>query len=390
VIPRSDKAAWSVALAGVCLCVWLATVPAATGHIVLGDPTLQLLMADADVAARARITDVREVPAASDTVGQRPTVGAVLLEVLKGDVASKQVRFAQHGHGVASYRPGEEVLLFLRRIERSRELDTLAATGLAYVSLQEHDDKYLVPAGEDPLVMRVARAYSRAERVADPDARLKLTREVMLMMLRSQDARLAAEAVQTLAIAEGDALVTSQELPELLQLIDDSRTPIGVRIALLVELERRGMLAGSSRWLGLLQATSGAERKSVIRAAGRHPSVELGTALLALLEGEDLSAAREAAIAVGWPGYDAAVAPLGTALAGEDARLRMAAIRGLGGVATAEAQRMLAASASEHPDDATRRRAGAEVRRLELRHGVTNAGEGAEEGAEEGVGRDAR
>jgi len=50
--------------------------------------------------------------------------------------------------------------------------------------------------------------------------------------------------------------------------------------------------------------------------------------------------------------------------------VRMAAIRGLGRVATPGAKQVLVKTAAAHPDAATRRRAGAEVRLLE-RHTAT-------------------
>ena len=341
----------------------LSTQPV-TAHIVLGNRPLQLLVADADVVARARILDTRGVPAASGLESQRPTVGALLLEVLKGDVPLAEVRFAQHGHGVASYEPGEEVLLFLQRIEGSRELGALAATGIAYVSLQEHDEKYLIPRDESPIVLAAVRAYARAERIPDANARLAALREVMLTLLGSGDPRLATSAVQTLALAAEVPLVTRDDLPVLLPLLNDTSLPIGVRLALLVELQRRALLADRSRWAALLKSTTGSDRTAVIRAAGRHPSADVLAALLALLAGEDDDAAREAAIALGWRGNAAGVQPLDAALAAEDRKLRMAAIRGLGGIGTPAARRVLEKASLSHPDPATRRRARAEATRL--------------------------
>jgi HEAT repeat protein len=89
------------------------------------------------------------------------------------------------------------------------------------------------------------------------------------------------------------------------------------------------------------------------------------TARLAqLLEGSDAAAAQAAAIALGTPGNASAVAPLSRALASGDARLRMAAIRGLGRIGSPEARRALEQAAEAHADADTRRRAAAELRVL--------------------------
>jgi HEAT repeat protein len=77
-----------------------------------------------------------------------------------------------------------------------------------------------------------------------------------------------------------------------------------------------------------------------------------------------------AAVSLGTPRNDAAVAPLAKLLKSEESRVRMAAIRGLGRVATQGAKQVLVKTAAAHPDAATRRRAGAEVRLLE-RHMAT-------------------
>jgi hypothetical protein len=331
------------------------------GHIEYGARTLQMLVADADVVAHARVLAL-DGPEAIPVSGLgRPTLRAELLEVLKGDAPPGEIRFAQHGHGVAIYEPGEEVLLFLRRIERSRELDELAPAGVAWVSLQEHDEKYAVTPGAGALLLASVRAYAEVETIGDAAARLEALRQLTLLLLTSGDARLATSAVQGLVLAEGVPLLRAEDVATLEPALADPALPIGLRLALRVELERRGLLADPERWVGLLAETRGAERAAVIRAAGQRASAPVDQALLALLAGDDDDAAREAAVALGRPGNRVAVGPLDAALSGGDARLRMAAIRGLGRIGTPEARRVLERTARFHPDPDTRRRAGAEV-----------------------------
>jgi hypothetical protein len=144
-----------------------------------------------------------------------------------------------------------------------------------------------------------------------------------------------------------------------------SKTPIGVRVALLAELDRRGMVDGPARWVELLRTTRGHELQAVIRAAGAHHSAPTQAALLEILVGDDPGAAAAAAMALGAPGNHGVVAPLSRALSQGDERLRMASIRGLGRIATPSARAALEEAAGSHPDPATRRRARAEVKLLE-------------------------
>ena len=334
----------------------------ARAHIVYGSENLRQQIALADVVARARILDADAVFALDDPPLRRPVVDAELLEVLKGDAKPGAVRFAQHGHGVAEFSDGDEVLLFLRRIERSRELDDARITAsIRWFSAQEHDAAYrLTPASRKAFVDAV-REYRSIEAIRDPEARLTAQRRVTLAMLLSDEPRLAGSALQDLAQVEEVELVTPEAVPVLVARVRDPGAPISVRVGLLSELERRSLVAGPPLWVELLGATRGADRIAAIRAAGRRPGPEVTSALIQLLGGDDLAAARAAAVALGTPGNAAAVAPLAKALDSPDEPLRLASIRGLGRVATPEARAVLDAAARSHPDPATRRRARAEA-----------------------------
>jgi HEAT repeat protein len=72
---------------------------------------------------------------------------------------------------------------------------------------------------------------------------------------------------------------------------------------------------------------------------------------------------------LGSPGNAAAVAPLSSAIASDDTRVAMSAIRGLGRIKIAEARVVLASAAQSHPDASVRRRAQAELRVLEAHQG---------------------
>jgi HEAT repeat protein len=121
------------------------------------------------------------------------------------------------------------------------------------------------------------------------------------------------------------------------------------------------LVEGASRWAELLRTTAGSDRIAVVRASAAHPSQAVTHELIQLLENPDREVAAAAAVALGVPGNGAAVAPLATLLGDPESRVRMAAIRGLGRIATDGARQALEAAATSHPDAATRRRAAAEV-----------------------------
>lgn len=332
----------------------------ARSHIVYGTKTLSQLVAEADVVARARIVDADAVMMLEDAGKRRPVVAAELLEVLKGPAKPGAVRFAQHGHGVAEFEDGEEVLLFLKRTSRHRELSKLSGEGgVAWVSLQEHDAKFLLTAASRDAFVTATKSYLLAG-TGSPAERRAALRKATFAQLASSNPRLASSAVRDLALAK-TPLVTASDWPVLEPILASAATPIGVRAALLAELERRSLVDGPTRWVGLLKTTHGRDLRAVIAAAGRHPSPLVRAALIEILAGGDADAAAAAAIALGWLGNEDAVSALRAALASNDSRLRMASIRGLGRIATPSARDALQEAADSHPDEGTRRRARAEV-----------------------------
>jgi hypothetical protein len=336
--------------------------PPTRGHIVYGSANLRQQIAGADVVARARIVAAHATVVLEDPPLRRPVVDAALLEVLKGDAEPGPTRFAQHGHGAAEFVAGEEVLLFLRRIERSAELDDpRLAAAVRYVSLQEHDARYPLGGGSGERFVAAARAYIAIEAIRDPAARLGAQRQLTLELLLSDEPRLALAALQDLVLHGDVELVTRADLPVLVARIEAAEAPIGLRVGLLAELQRRGLVEGPALWVALLRGTRGADLASALRAAGAHPSPGVTAELIRILEGGDATAARVAAVALGTPGNVAATAPLARALESDDARLRMAAIRGLGRIATPAAREILESAAASHPDAETRRRARAEA-----------------------------
>jgi hypothetical protein len=349
------------AVAAILVIAVAAGAPLSHAHVVLGSTTLRLLTLQSDFAARVRILDPAAVFELKDPLLRETVVVAEVLEALKGEYVEKELRFVQRGHGVVSYGKGDEVVLFVHHIARNPELaNSPIVQHLHWVSEQETGSKFALDAGNRDAFAAAVRAYAALEALpaeAQPDALRRITVE----MLTSPHADLASSALRDLVLSADAPIVSAEDLPLLEPVLDSPATPIGLRIGLLAELERRKLVVGPPRWVALLRTTTGPEQLAVVRAAGVHPSLEVAEELLKLLDSKDVQLVSTAAVALGTLRYDGAVAPLAKLLASEEPRIRMAAIRGLGKVGSPAALAVLDEAAASHPDLATRKRAGAEV-----------------------------
>jgi hypothetical protein len=341
------------------------TVARAAAHVVYGSPSIYQLVADSDLVVRARILGPATASVGLDQHrSSRPLLAVEVLDVYKGSHGPEAIRFAQHGHGVPSYAAGDQALLFLRRAERVRELDELAATGeAAWVSLQEHDSAYTLAPADVPAFEVAVRAWAAAAAEPEPSERLASLRAVTVAQLRSAEPRLARSSLRDLVLM-GAALVTADNAPALTEIGDDPAIDIGIRLGVLTVLEQQGMVEGPARWARLLQTTPAPDRMAVVRAAGAHSGPPVTAELTKLLEGDDPELAAAAAVSLGVPANEAAVKSLVRAVDHADDGVRMAAIRGLGRIATETAQAALEQISRHHTDPAVRLRAGGEVARL--------------------------
>ena len=362
--PARHRVAWAMALAGATCGLFLAA--GAWGHIVYGRPSLLGLVSGATRVAHVRVVD----PALRVEVGeggaQRHVVVVEVREALKGGgQPGERLRFATHGHGVAAYAAGEEVLVFLVPLRRAPELAVLEGAGIEWVSFQEHDERHATQGASGARALAAARDYAAAARIADPKARLEELRRVTLGVLTSGDERLAAGAVQDIALTDELPVVSAADAPGLVAGVVASATaPTPVRVALLAELGRRGWIDPDPLWRDLLHDRDIEHRTQVVRAAGRHPSPTVRDALTTLLDGDDTVMAAEAARALGAPPFAEAVPALAAALDHESTRVRLAAVRGLEGIGTRSAGRALETASQESRHADVRRRAGAALAHL--------------------------
>jgi hypothetical protein len=344
-------------------------VGAARAHVVYGTDTLRGLVVQSDLVARVRILDPGASGPATPALGApdpgspgsdaplgEPVVIAEVLEWIKGAPAPGLPGPLRCGTGTGSSREESETVIFLQKIERSRELSALAGR-VAWVSIQEGN----ALAGT-PSLLAALRAYAALEKLP-PAQQPQGLRRITVKLLASSDPMLASSAVRDLALLRDAPILTAEDLPALEPILWNPATPIGVRMALLSELERRKLVPGPPSWVKLLRGTRGSDQIAVVRALAAHPSAAVTHELVTLLASPDVLLVSAAAISLGVPGNQRAVEPLAKLLAASNERVRMSAIRGLGRIGTPSAQASLAQAAASHPDPATRRRAGAEVAR---------------------------
>lgn len=353
-------------------CLLALGVTPAIAHIVMGGSSLRLLTAQADVVARVQIIDaLDELDAVyRDQAFRTRFVRARLLETWKGSLAEPgaTIRFYQHGHGTVEYADEEEVLVFLRRTENIAELaGGPIVSQLEWVSEQETGAHYRLNDTNRKGFANAVASYIAMDEA--PEAlRSDMLRRITVEMLTSPYPELAQSAMGDLVLAGEQISLTSEDLTVLLPLIDDNQegaaAPIGIRIGLLSELERRGLVAGPPRWAHLIETTTGRDQIAVIRAAAANPSNAVVEALIPLLKSDNLQIASTAAVALGNQKSPMATQSLVALLQSNESQLRMSAIRGLGRDGSSTAREALSTAASQHPDPATRRRALAELSAL--------------------------
>jgi hypothetical protein len=217
------------------------------------------------------------------------------------------------------------------------------------------------------------RRYAATDNIPDPENRSEALRQLTLELLKSGDPVLITSIMRDFAPGGDASALTLADLPAMVPLIESSRVPIGTRIALVAELERRGLIFGPARWVRLLRTSHGPDLLAVIRAVGEHPSAGVNAHLIALLTQADLAVATAAALALGAPGNVDAVRPLTASLRRDDPPLRTAVLRSLARIGTQGARQALELIAARHPDVALRSRAEVEAIILARRHGTTLA-----------------
>jgi hypothetical protein len=355
----------------------LATIMASAPYLAAaqgraGPASLRQLTQEADAVVRARVT----LATATLEAGGRvyPVVHADVLGTLKGGAAPGALVFANVGPGAASFTDGEEVLLFLQYLERTAELAaTPLRDRLRYAGIPNAGEKIVLTDDVRTAFSDAVRGYTALDTLPDPETRGDALRKLTLEILTSGHPLLVTSTMRDFAPGGDVAALRLADLPAMVPLIESPRVPIGTRIALVAELERRGLIFGPARWVRLLRTSQGSDLLAAIRAVGEHPSAGVAAYLVRLLTQPDLEIATAAATALGVPGNLEAVHPLAASLGRDDAALRLAALHSLARIGTQGARQALELVAAKHPDVVLRQRAEIEAVVLARRQGTTLA-----------------
>jgi HEAT repeats len=337
-------------------------------------PTLYQRTYEADLVAHVRIVHPSWDVPVDDGAATWPVVETQAIEILKGDAAPGRLTFVRDGEETPAYAAGQEALVFLRDVAKSESLAHLSIAGIVrWASFSGRVESMLLTPETRAAYVDAIRGYVAVGAMEEGPAQLDRMRTLTVELIASSVPALARSAIRDLTLAGNLPLVTKSDVRPLAAIVWDPAVAIATRVALLDELERRGLIFGPTAWARMVRETRGRNRLEVVRALQGHQSAGVNQALVGVLQEPDEEIAGAAATALGSLGNRAAVAPLLRALGRPEPALRSAVVRALGRIATQGARQALDTAAEHHPDPETRREAFAAAIVLARRHGTTLA-----------------
>jgi hypothetical protein len=317
--------------------VWMAQY--AYAHIDAPRTPLSQLFLAADFAAIVRIDTVEKRRFVDgENIATYEVVTATTSSHYKGEQHDR-IEFFQYAHGHADFQPGDTAVLFLQVLNEQHQLYKIGSTGsIHYVSHQVRNTEHRLKPADLVDYRWVLQAYANPPVAGNTDAAQQRLRQIMLRMLQSDSPKLTESAL----------------LDQLLRQIRDPLKPIGLRLALLREMSRRG-LADQGEWKYLLESESDENLLLVLKSMEGYENREFMAPLVALLVHPSSSLVEGAARALGHPVYAGAETSLKPLLESENQRLNYAAVSGLIGINSPRARAILSEAAGNHPNAKVRR-----------------------------------
>ncbi len=327
----------------------------ARAHVDAPKTSLPQLFMTADFAAIGQIASV-QMRSFGD--GEQTTryevVTAMVASHYKGEPL-QSVEFFQFAHGHAFYQPGDTAVIFLQALDEQHQLHDIGTVGdIRYVSQQVGNTKHQLSKADLTDYRWVLQSYADMSVAGDPNRGLQTLSTMMLRMLQSDSPKLVESALLDWAVAGNSIEFSSADIDRLSAIIEDSKKPIGLRLALLREMCSRG-LADETAWTYLLQNEGNDNLSFVLAALAGYQNKQLKEPLVVLLDHPSDYLAEGAARALGHPIYSGAEASLEPLLASQNQRLNYAAAQGLVGINSARARTILAEAAARHPNEKVRR-----------------------------------
>lgn len=342
--------------------------PRLEAHILPDTVTLSQRTASADLVVLARITGSNPIINSKNSINTQPLqplVEADIEETLRGEAPPKRLRFSPHRHTGDAYKNGEELILFLKK------KDSPNAGGEhqehQWISIDDFADRISLDPSNKSAFISAVRAYAKALASAGQD-RKEAFRTTTLGLLSADQPRLAAFALRDLLSAQDALAILPEDLPKLEQLIENKKHSIALRTALLSELSRRQLIQSDTAWLNLLNNTSAPDLATVTKSLPKPLSAALAAELERLLVAPSPEAIKAAALALGSPANESALAPLLTALGASDQpSVRLALVEAIARIGSPSAQQKLQEIARQHPDADLRRSAQTELNLIQIR-----------------------
>ena len=333
--------------------VWMAQ--SAYAHIDAPRTPLSQLFLAADFAAIVQIDTVEKRRFVDgEIIATYEVVTATTSSHYKGE-QQDHIEFFQYAHGHADFQPGDTAVLFLQVLNEQHQLYKIGSTGsIHYVSHQVRNTEHRLKPADLVDYQWVLQAYANPPVAGNTDAAQQRLRQIMLRMLQSDSPKLTESALLDWSTAGDGIQFNHGEIDQLLRQVRDPLKPIGLRLALLREMSRRG-LADQGEWKYLLQSESDENLLLVLKSMEGYENREFMPPLVALLNHPSNSLVEGAARALGHPVYTGAETSLKPLLESENQRLNYAAVSGLTGINSPRARVILSEAAGNHPNAKVRR-----------------------------------
>lgn len=337
---------------GVALLLWLS--PGASAHLDAVRTSLPQLFMTADLVAIGKIDSIQVRSFATDKKTSRyEVVTASVASHYKGE-RLQRVEFFQYAHGHASYRPGDNAVLFLEALGAQHQLAAIARAGeIHYVSHQVRNTEHRLNAADLADYRAVLRSYAELA-AAKSGMGLQSLSAIMLRMLHSDSPKLVESALLDWTTAGNSIEFSEADIDGFREIARSPVKPIGLRLALLREMSRR-QLADETDWAWLLANESEENLALVLAALSGYENKSLQADLTAILTHPSTQLAESAARALGHPVYTGAETSLQHLLTANSQRLNYAAAQGLAGINSRRARTILVEAAARHPNDKVRR-----------------------------------